>query len=99
MPYKVREVVKSLLKKGFEEVEGSRHRKFRLYHEGSRTSVATVMSHGETELREVLTGVVARQLSLTHRQFDDLVKCPLDHEGYIRLLRQKNVLESTKDQN
>jgi predicted RNA binding protein YcfA (HicA-like mRNA interferase family) len=97
MPHKVKDVVKSLLKKGFVESEGSRHRKFKLYDKSARTSVATVISHGESELREVLAGVVARQLHLNTRQLDDLVKCPMSHDEYLSILRQKGILDSSAD--
>jgi predicted RNA binding protein YcfA (HicA-like mRNA interferase family) len=98
MPHKVKDVVKALLKKGFVESEGSRHRKFKLYDKAARTSVATVISHGETELRNVLEGVVARQLYLNSRQFDALVGCPLGHDEYLQILREKGILDSSADQ-
>ena len=98
MPHKIRDVVKSLLKKGFVETEGSRHRKFTFKVGEDKSPVFTVISHGDTELRDTLTGIVARQLHLNSRQFDELVQCPLSRDEYTSLLRQKGVIESPSDQ-
>jgi len=88
---KTRLLAQALIQKGFVEVE-SDHRRFFLHVLGKRTSVHTKISHGEKELGDVLAALVARQLALSRKELDDVVNCPLDHKGYVELLRRRGRL-------
>ena len=88
---KTRLLAQGLLQKGFIEVE-SHHRRFFLHVFGKRTSVHTKISHGDKELGDTLAALVARQLSLNRKELDDLVNCPLDHAGYVDLLKRRDRL-------
>ena len=88
---KTRLLAQALLQKGFVEIE-SHHRRFFLHVLGKRTSVHTKISHGEKELGDPLVALVARQLSLSRRELDALVNCPLDHAGYVELLKRRGRL-------
>lgn len=86
-----RAIAKALTRKGFESVEGKSHRVFRLLVGGLETGVGTVLSRGSQSatLGAPLVGKIATQLHITGEQFKDLVDCPLSHEGYVAILREK----------
>jgi hypothetical protein len=90
---KTREIEKKLLVKGFKEEPGrSRHRFFRLFVEGQKTSVITHTSHGITEYGDSLLGKMSRQLSLTKAELLDLIECRLDGEEYAALMIGRGIV-------
>lgn len=80
-----------LKKKGFVEADTGRdHRFYKLYVAGKYTGIQTKTSRG-TKYKTISTGLVAhmaRELKLTSKQFQDLIRCPLSFEGYVELLGQ-----------
>ena len=93
MPHRTRAVTAALLAKGFLQI-GSKHRRYR-YHtlDGVRTGVHTVMSHGSRrEIDDSLLAAMARQVRLSRREFDELVRCPMSQSRYEGLLARRGHL-------
>jgi hypothetical protein len=55
---------------------------FWFYVDDRKTSINTKISHGERELRDVLIGLMAKQVKLTKSDFLRLVECALSAEEY-----------------
>jgi hypothetical protein len=90
--YSVRQVVQSLHRKGFVEERGD-HQYLRLVVDGKATPVMTFVSRGKGfDVGGGLLAMMARQLRLTGAEFRWLVECPLTHDAYVRLLRDRGVL-------
>ncbi len=69
------------------------HRFYFLYDDsGKRTSVRTKVSHNQQEINDYLANCMKKQLHLSKDEFNDLVKCPLKYEQYLRLLKDRRVL-------
>ena len=82
MPRKQREVERSLVAKGFQSHEGD-HSYFHYWSKaGKKTAVFTKTSHGTRELDDGLLGRMARQCRLSRADFDRLIDCPLNRDGY-----------------
>jgi len=81
----------SLTKKGFIENK-SHHCLFALYINGKKHNVYTRFSHGAKECGEELLGLMAQQLHLKRRDFDNLIDCSLDKETYMQVLMDKGVI-------
>ncbi len=90
MPRKARVVERGLLRKGF-RLADTHHRRF-VYHtvDGEEPQpVTTIMSHGaDRDISDRLLGMMARQLHLTRRQFDDLIDCRLSQAEYEAMQRR-----------
>lgn len=95
MPFKFRDVRKSLKKKGF--VEKHEHHIY-LHHEisGKRTGAYTYVSHGASS-KEVGNDIVRsmkRQLLLSSmKDVRDLVNCPMSADHYNELLLEAGYIE------
>ena len=89
MPRKAREVRRGLRRKGFRETD-ARHRKYEYFKlDGQEGGVNTLMSHGaDRDVDDHLLGMMARQLHLNRRQFDDLIDCRLSQSDYEAMLRR-----------
>ena len=82
MPRKQRELERSLMAKGFKSHEGD-HSYFHYWCKaGKKTAVFTKTSHGARELDDGLFGRMAKQCRLSRADFDRLIDCPLDRDGY-----------------
>lgn len=94
MARKPNDVEKSLEKKGFQRKEGDHHY-FNYYTKaGKKTKVFTKTSHGVKELDDSLLGMMSRQCKLTRQDFDRLIDCPLDRDGYERKLIEVGMVEA-----
>jgi hypothetical protein len=69
-------IANALLKKGFEERQSS-HQYLVLFVDGKKTSISTFVSHGKKEIGDGLMHKMAKQLSLPHEQFCELVDCTM----------------------
>lgn len=89
-----RKVEASLESKGFERSE--RDHSYFVYHTtaGKKTVAKTKTSHTPKmkSLGDELLGKMARQCCLSKPQFLDLVDCPLDRQGYEKLLLEQDLL-------
>ena len=77
--HKTKDIEASLSKKGF-EVVNTHHKRYIYFVNGKKTGITTFISHGNKEYGGALLSKMRSQLSLSHQQFDDLVKCPLTKE-------------------
>jgi hypothetical protein len=91
MPRDKSEVESSLLKKGFKPTHpGSDHNWFVYVASDGKKAIGarTKTSHGRGfDLDDFLLGQMARQVSLTKKQFLELVDCPLSREEYEKILK------------
>lgn len=90
-PRPTRKIQASLLKKGFVE-DDTHHCMFWLMVNGKRSRVRTRYSHGERECNDWVQGQMAKQLSLSRKEFEDLIDCPLKRETFLGLLRDRGVV-------
>ena len=96
MPLKRKKLVHALRQKGFkEETKDRDHDFFRLVREGIKEAVYTKVSRGTgyRDLGPQLVSRIRRQLKLEGNELSQLVECPLSEEGYIQLLKDRNVLD------
>jgi len=84
-------ILRALKRKGF-STKMSGHIKLTFVHRGRDTSIRTWVSHGKRDISDRLLGIMAEQLSLSRRQFDDLVDCPLGGHELVALYEDKGVL-------
>jgi hypothetical protein len=89
---RTRDIAAALLKKGFEE-RSSHHRLFYLRIDGKISGVHMFLSHGVKEYNADLLAKMRAQLSLSGKELDDLIRCPLSGEDYAGLLVERGVLE------
>lgn len=54
----------------------------------------TFRSHGSGKIEGTIPSKIRQQLKLNESQFDDLIACPLDREGYVAILRTKGFIGS-----
>ncbi|MBC7349636.1 MAG: hypothetical protein H5U05_06655 [Candidatus Aminicenantes bacterium] len=88
-PRKTKELDAILKKKGF--ITYKRDHTFYILCDGNRkTSIFTKLSHGMKEYSKDLLAQMARQLSLSNKEFEQLLNCPINHDKLIKLLKEKN---------
>ena len=93
MPKPAKDVAAGLERKGFQR-RGGDHSFFHLYVDGKKTVVSTKISHGEREIHDRLLGIMARQVKLARKQFNDLIDCPFTLDQYVQHLRRQGVVEA-----
>jgi predicted RNA binding protein YcfA (HicA-like mRNA interferase family) len=86
------EIKKALEKKGFKEIDRTKHIKYIFYKDNLPTSVSTMISKGTKPLSKNLISQMAREVELKNHQFYDLIKCPLSKEALIQILEEKKIL-------
>ncbi len=89
------DVERSLLRKGFEKVDGDHH-VFWLVVDGKLTDIHTKTSHGSSKYKTLghpLVKAMADQLELTIPEFKQLVQCTMSGDDYLAHLRATNKLE------
>ena len=94
-PVPTRLLSRALRKKGFLENKKADHVFYYLCYEGKRYPVRTKISHGRSgsECDKNLLSKIKRQLRLDSiEELLDFIDCPLSEEGYIAILKQKNVI-------
>lgn len=92
MPFKFREVRKSLKKKGFVEDKKGHHVYLRHLHNGKRTGAYTLVSHStpSDDVGPNIVKAMKRQLKLgTNQDVHELVECPMTPEKYLEVLDLK----------
>jgi len=71
----------------------SHHKMFYLSNKGKITGVHTFLSHGLREYNADLLAKMRDQLHLSGQELEDLIRCPLSGEEYIRLLEERGIFE------
>jgi len=91
--WSTREVDVALRRKGFELERSTNHEYYRLYVDGKATAIRTKLSHGNRKInqRSQLFAAIARQLKLKKQELSDLFNCPLSFDGYLTLLREREL--------
>jgi predicted RNA binding protein YcfA (HicA-like mRNA interferase family) len=82
----------ALLKKGFKKQEGSHH--FYLYYHDGKLVAKTMVSHNDQEIGNKLISKMYKQCCISKDEFLDLVNCPLDQEGYIKILKSNGTIST-----
>jgi len=89
-----RKVRQNLLKKGFIEVQETKHIAYEFTPDGTMTNIRTFTSRNNQDLNDLLLSDMKKQLKLDKmRDFIDLIDCPLSKEDYIKILKAKNLLK------
>jgi len=88
-PQKTKDLDTLFKKKGFLPQERD-HTYYLLYYKNKKTSVFTKISHGLREYGDKLLSQMAKELSLTNSEFEDLVGCPLTYDKLIEKLIERN---------
>jgi len=92
--YKTADFESALKEKGFKENRRTRHKKYRFYYKGKKTSVITYTSHGEKEFGESILRQRREQMKLRKKQeVIDFIKCPLDKNDYTKILIDAEVVK------
>lgn len=83
-------VQSNLPKKGFVETDDRRHIFYHFHHNGKKTHIHTMVSHGSKykTLGDDLVSAMARQCKLTTKNFKRLAECTVSHEDYVKLLEE-----------
>lgn len=84
-------IVASLAQKGFEVRDDTDH--IVLTFGGLTRSIYTKLSRGSKYrvYGNPLLGDISRQLMLTRKQLDQLIKCPMGREDYLEALRARGI--------
>ncbi|MDR2561948.1 MAG: hypothetical protein LBC63_09295 [Holophagales bacterium] len=82
----------SLTKKGFIE-DKSHHCNFILHNNGEKFNVRTRISHGTKECGDKILGLMAQQLHLKRKDFDNFIDCQLDKDTYMQMLMDKGAIK------
>lgn len=88
---KARDVRRALERKGFRQ-ENSHHRFYYFFVDGKKSAIHTKLSHSSDDIPDGLCSTMARQLCLARSDFERLVECSLDYDGYVRILRENGKL-------
>lgn len=88
MLFKVRDVLRSLRKKGFVE-DAAHHKYLYFYYQGRQTQFYTLVSHGSgsEDVGPEIVRKMKRQLGLdSHRQVEQLIECTMSEADYVQAL-------------
>ena len=91
--FSCRKVSGSLKKKGFQTTSG-KHVIYTFYYHGVCQSIVTHMSHNNQEIDDCLLGEMSEQLSLSKKEFRELIECTFSEDDLIeKYLNLKMMLE------
>ena len=90
---KVKDLIKILKSKGFEEERDKDHiRLWLILPDGTRSQrIWTYFSHGKKEYNGIMMNLVRKQLKFNNDQklpAEDFFDCPLSYEAYLNLLEE-----------
>lgn len=93
---RAREVVRGLRKAGFRPVhKKGGHEYYALFVNELQTSVLTFVSHGSKgeQIKRGILGAMAEETKLDFADFLRLIDGNMDHEEYVRILKEKEILK------
>lgn len=87
------EILKSLLKKGFQESKNKSvdHKYVNLIHNGKIQSIYTKVSHGSKDISDPLISAMAKQVKLNKSQFIKYVECSISEQQYKDILHENGI--------
>jgi hypothetical protein len=92
-PRSTKDIRRALLKKGFVQVKGRQHHQtFQLCVNEGEVNVRTHYSHSAGECGDDVLHLMANQLRLTRQQLNALIDCQMDHDEYVKVLRDRGIL-------
>lgn len=94
-PLDRRDIQKSLKDKGF-VLSNTHHGFWHFYYKEKKTSIRTWISHGASYkvYGDQLLNEMKRELELDRKKdLEDLIKCPMSEEDYIKILKDKGKLK------
>ena len=93
-PLDSRKTFKAMCSKGFKEAQhrSPDHKWIEFWHDGKLTRSRTKFSHNNQEINDYLIKEMSKQVNLSKKEFVDFAKCTLSQEGYVEILRSKNLL-------
>lgn len=92
MSFKVRNIERALVKKGFERKEGKKHIIFTFIQNGERTEIYTFLSRGESEYRNKNIGSMCKQLKLSKRNFVNVIDCSWEYDDILNFYVTSGIL-------
>lgn len=87
-PRRCSNIQAGLQRKGFRSTENS-HTRLRLWVNDRKTTVCTLLSHGNPEYDDRRLGWVARELKLRRRELDALIDCDMSYDEYVAQLARE----------
>jgi len=86
-------IERNLLKKGFIKIEKKDHRFYYLTINGKRTCIRTKISRGSHYNEYDISSLKKMKLQLNSiAELKDLLTCPMTKETYLRILRDKEII-------
>lgn len=87
---KVKELHKTLIKKGFEVIPEKKHHNYLvLIVDGKKQNIHTYFSHSIKEYGNTLMTQVKKQLKFNDNQkAEDFFDCPMSYDDYVIMLRE-----------
>jgi len=92
---KKREIIRTLLKKGFTQSKKTHHEYYVLLDEnGGQTAVNIYISHGSggNVIGKKIYGKILTQMHLSTRDGERYFSCDIDHKEYLEILREKGII-------
>ena len=91
MVRKSRQIINGLSAKGFHK-EDRDHIYLHYYTiTNKKTTIITKVSRGKKEYDSNLLSQMSKQLKISLNELIDLIDCPLDQNGYEKILKHRNV--------
>jgi len=91
-PIKKKDLTNSLTKKGFTLCNSS-HQHYIFYVNGKKTTIRTMVSHNEKEIRDPLQHDISKQMKISIKQLHDFVDCSFSQEKYLEHLIKNGFID------
>ena len=85
-------IMKALQKKGFQSSD-THHIYLCFYYEGRKTSISTHISHHKAEIGNKLRSIMARQLKISGKEFDNLIDCSMSQKDLTEKYLEEGILK------
>ena len=92
MVEKFQKIDTSLCRKGFVRDEKGDHIRYRLYVDGAKTEIRTMISHNRRPIPDSLISIMAKELRLSKKDYLRLINCTLSGEEDARRLKDSGLI-------
>lgn len=89
MQLKVKQIERIYKKLGMETTQT--HHKLAFFRYNGKIAVKTRLSHGNDDAKAA--DKIGQDFRLNEKDFCDLRDCPMDKEKYVKILKQKGIIE------